>query len=72
MSRVRTFITVGVVAAAVAGLAYAASRTIATKRHAEEVADDIEAQLAALDPVTRTAVVGRLSADAAQKVRGQS
>ncbi len=72
MSRARIFVIVGVVAVAAAGLAYAASRAIATKQHAEEVADDIEAQLAALDPVTRTAVIGRLSADAAQKVRGQS
>jgi hypothetical protein len=39
---------------------------------ATETADDIEAQLGALDPVTRAAVVGKLSADAAKDVKAHA
>ena len=55
-------------AAAVVALAFVAAQVREKRTLAVATVDDIEAQLAGLDPVTRTAVVARLSADAAQDV----
>jgi hypothetical protein len=41
------------------------------RQMAEETVEDIHAQLDALDPVTRAAVIARLSSDEVKKVRGQ-
>jgi hypothetical protein len=41
------------------------------RQMAEETVDDIHAQLDALDPVTRAAVIARLSSHEVKKVRGQ-
>jgi hypothetical protein len=41
------------------------------RQPAEETVEDIHAQLDALDPVTRAAVIARLSSDEVKKVRGQ-
>ena len=41
------------------------------RQMAEETVEDIHAQLDALDPVTRAAVIARLSSDEVNKVRGQ-
>ena len=64
-SPVRIVVTVGLITVAAAAAAYVVSRAIAAQQQSAVVADDIEAQLAALDPVTRTAVVARLTKDAA-------
>jgi hypothetical protein len=58
-------------AAAAVALAAAAIQ-IRGKRHTAELAvESIQAQLDALDPVTRAAVITRLSADEVKKVRDQ-
>jgi hypothetical protein len=41
------------------------------RQMAEETVEDIHAQLDALDPVTRAAVIARLSSDEVKKVRGK-
>ena len=41
------------------------------RQMAEETVEDIHAKLDALDPVTRAAVIARLSSDEVKKVRGQ-
>ena len=54
------------VSLAVVGAVVVAVIKLQEKRKlANEAADDIEAQLAALDPVTRAAVIARLGKDAA-------
>jgi len=57
------------VAAAAAGVAYLLKDLAAKREVAISTVDDIESQLDALDPVTRAAVVARLSKDAADQVR---
>jgi hypothetical protein len=56
--------------AAAAVLAFAAVQLRDKHQTAELTVDDIHAQLDALDPVTRAAVIARLSSDEVQKVRG--
>ena len=57
---------------AAAAVALAAAAQLRGKRQtAELTAESIQAQLDALDPVTRAAVITRLSADEAKKVRDQ-
>ena len=58
------------VAAAVA-LAAAAVQLRDKRQLAELTAENIHEQLDALDPVTRAAVIARLSSDEVKKVRGQ-
>jgi hypothetical protein len=68
MSRIRRNLKVALLAGIAAGIAFA----VVKLRHAQEVATqtarDIEAQIDALDPVTRAAVVAKLTADAARDV----
>jgi hypothetical protein len=52
-------------------LVVAAAQLRDERQMAEETAEDIRAQLDALDPVTRAAVIARLSSDEVKKVRGQ-
>ena len=52
-------------------LAVAAAQLGDKRQMAEETVKDIQAQLDALDPVTRAAVIARLSSDEVKKVRGQ-
>jgi len=59
---------VGVLVAAALALAVAASQLREKRSLAIATVDDIEAQLAALDPATRAAVVSRLSVDAAKTI----
>ena len=60
------FVAVAAVAVALA----AAAKVLMDKREvAIATVDDIEAQLSALDPVTRAGVIARLSKDAAEQVR---
>jgi hypothetical protein len=58
------------VAAAIA-LAVAAVQIGEKRQTAESTVENIQAQLDALDPVTRAAVIARLSSDEVKKVRGQ-
>ena len=58
------------VAAAIA-LAAAAVQIREKRQTAELTVENIQAQLDALDPATRAAVIARLTSDEAKKVRGQ-
>jgi hypothetical protein len=58
----------GLLVAAAAALAFAAASVREKREIAVSTVDDIEAQLAALDPATRTAVIARLSRHAAKAV----
>jgi hypothetical protein len=58
------------VAAAVA-LAAAAAQLRDKRQTAELAAEGIQAQLDAMDPVTRAAVIARLTSDEVKKVRDQ-
>ena len=70
----RRGLTVVLVVVAAAGAAvggyYAWQYAMETQRRAKEKADDIEEQLRELDPVTRAAVVARLSARARTVIPG--
>lgn len=67
----RKILRITLLAAAAVALT-AAAVELQEKRHvADQTANDIEDQLAALDPVTRAAVVSRLTADAASEVKGR-
>lgn len=58
-------------AAAAVALAAAAMQIRGKHRTAELTVESIQAQLEALDPATRAAVIARLSADEVKKVRDQ-
>jgi len=66
----RRILRVGLLVAAAVALAVAAATFREKQSLANATVDQIEAQLAALDPATRAAVLARLSKDAAQAVRG--
>jgi len=69
MGTTRIALRVALLAGAAVALVLAAT-TLREKRHvAIATVDEIEAQLAALDPATRAAVLARLSKDAAHYVR---
>jgi hypothetical protein len=59
---------VGLLVAAAVALTVAASQVREKRTLALSTVDDIEAQLAALDPATRAAVLTRLSVDAVKTV----
>jgi hypothetical protein len=58
-------------AAAAVALAAAALQIRGKRQTAELTVESIQAQLDALDPVTRAAVITRLTADEVKKVRDQ-
>jgi len=60
-------IRVVLLAAAAAALAFAAAQIREEHQAVDLTVDDIHAQLDALDPVTRAAVVARLTSDEAKK-----
>jgi hypothetical protein len=64
----KVLLRVGLLVAAAAALAFAAVSIREKHEIALSTVDDIEAQLAALDPATRAAVIARLSRDAAKVV----
>ena len=64
----RVALRVGLLIAAAAALAFAAVQVREKKSLALATVDEIESQLASLDPATRAAVVAKLSADGAKKV----
>ena len=57
--------------AAAAALALAAVQLREKEQKAKLTVEDIHAQLDALDPATRAAVIARLSSDEVKKVRGR-
>ena len=69
MSRSRRILTVTLIVAAAAGVVVVAVRARRMRQVASDTAADIEAQLDALDPMTRAAVVGKLSADAVKAAK---
>jgi hypothetical protein len=71
MSRSRTILTVALIAATATAVAVAVIRFRKMDEVATEAADDIETQLDALDPVTRAAVVEKLSARAVEDVEAR-
>jgi len=68
----RRALRVGLLVAAAAALVVAASQVREKRAVAIATVDDIEGQLAALDPATRAAVLTRLSADAAKTVHDKT
>jgi hypothetical protein len=64
----RVALRVGLLIAAAAALAFAAVQVREKRSLALATVDEIESQLASLDPATRAAVVAKLSADGAKKV----
>jgi hypothetical protein len=64
----KVLLRVGLLVAAAAALAFAAVSVREKHEIAVSTVDDIEAQLAALDPATRAAVIARLSTHAAKAV----
>jgi len=64
MSRSRRILTVALIATTAVAVAAVIIRLRMMDEVATETADDIEAQLGALDPVTRATVVEKLSARA--------
>ena len=69
MSSSTRIIRAALLVAAAAVLAAAAAQLRDKHRTAELTAENIHEQLDALDPVTRAAVIARLSSDEAKKVR---
>ena len=67
MHRTRWILGVVVAVAAAAAVAIALAELKEKRRQADAVVTDIEAQLDALDPVTRAAVMARVGADAARR-----
>jgi hypothetical protein len=65
----RKILRIAVLAAAAIALIAAAMELREKQLAVDETVNDIEDQIAALDPVTRAAVVGRLSADATAEVK---
>jgi hypothetical protein len=68
MSDSKRIVGVTLLAAAAAVLVAAAIELRGKKQEADLVVGDIEDRVAALDPVTRAAVVARLSADEAKHI----
>ena len=64
----RVALRVGLLIAAAAALAFAAVQVREKRSLALATVDEIESQLASLDPATRAAVVAKLSADGAKEV----
>jgi hypothetical protein len=71
MRRSRRLLAVTLVVVVAAGVTVAAVKAARIRRAATQVADDIEHQLQELDPVTRAAVVGKLSTDAVKDIRSR-
>jgi hypothetical protein len=65
------FIRVVLLAAAAALLAAAAVQLRERRQTAELTVENIQAQLDALDPVTRAAVIARLTSDEVKRVRSE-
>ena len=71
MNRWSRILTVTLLVAAAAAVAIAVVKAREIEEVSTQAADDIEAQLDALDPVTRAAVVAKLSSDAVKDVKAK-
>ena len=71
MSRSRRFLAGTLVVATAAGIVVVVIRVRRMRQVASDTATDIEAQLDALDPMTRAAVIGKLSADAVKAAKSK-
>jgi hypothetical protein len=71
MSRSRRILAVALIAATAAAVAVIVIKFRKMDEVATETADDIEMQLDALDPITRAAVVEKLSARAVEGVEAR-
>ena len=71
MSLSPRFLRAALLVAAAVALAVAAALLNEKRQMAEAAVENIHEQLDALDPVTRAAVVGRLTADEVKKVRSE-
>jgi len=69
MSRTRGILTVALIATAAVAVAAVVIKARKVDEVSTEAADDIEAQLGALDPVTRAAVAEKLSARALEDAK---
>ena len=67
----RVALRVGLLIAAAAALAFAAVQVRDRRNVAIATVDSIEQQLASLDPVTRAAVVARLSSHAVNSIKAE-
>jgi len=67
----KVIIRAALLLAAAAALAVAAVQLRDKRQTAELTVENIEEQINALDPVTRAAVIARLSSDEVKKVRSQ-
>ncbi|MGD0375826.1 MAG: hypothetical protein ABSB01_14725 [Streptosporangiaceae bacterium] len=72
MSQAGRILKVVLLAGTAAGIVFAVVKLRRTRELALQTVSDIEAQIDALDPVTRAAVVAKLSADAAKDVKARS
>jgi len=71
MTESRRFLQIGLLVAVAIMLVIGAKRVKKRRTLVTATVDDIEAQLAALDPATRTAVIARLTVDAEQAARAK-
>ena len=71
MSKSPRFLPAALLGAAAVALAAAAVLIREKRQTAELTVENIHAQLDALDPVTRAAVIARVSSDEVKKVRDQ-
>ncbi len=71
MSRAGRNLKVALLAGTAAGIVFVVVKLRRTQQLAIRTAGDIEAQLDALDPVAKAAVVAKLSADAAKDVKAR-
>ena len=62
------FLRAALLVAAAAALALAAAQLREKRQEVSSTVDDIEGQVAALDPATRAAVLARLGADSARVI----
>jgi len=72
MSRTRVIVTVGIVAAVAVGGYVVFTKLVEQKAVVDSAAGSIQSELDDLDPVTRAAVVAKLSTDAAKDFRARS
>jgi hypothetical protein len=72
MSRTRVIVTVGIVAVVAVGGYIAFTKLSEQKAVVDSAAGSIQGELDSLDPVTRAAVVAKLSTDAAKEFRARS
>ena len=71
MRATRRILTITVLAAVAVGVVIAINKANRIRQEATEVADNIESELDDLDPVTRKAVMAKLSADALKGARAR-